>query len=372
MARALIKEIKDAKKNYIINGNFNFWQRTNVTQTYGAQITYHADRFAWAAGTITGAVLSARANPNVYSNTSIIPRSCVYAQQYICSTAQASLGANATAGPWYKMEGYDFNEALEQGGLLNGITLSFYVASSTTGTYTIEFTNSGTNNRYFKTYTITSAGTWQRISMYLTGAELATGIGSGTWDYANGVGLLVRFWLAAGTTSQGVAQNLWTGSTANVPATQPNIFSALNNTWSITGLAMTIGNVVPDFKIRGDSPDDEYSLCRRYYEKSYAVNTNPGAVAGSPFSWKNVNANITGGLYAQKDIPFTVPKRAIPTVRLYSETTGTIDKLRDLTAGADVTTASNNGFETGCIAFTSVAPTAGNLFSAHFTADAEL
>lgn len=124
MARVLVKEIKDSKKNYIINSNFTFWQRTTALQTYGAQQTYHADRFQWAAGTITGAVRSEKLAVTNFSNSSIIPRSCVFMQRYEVGTAQPSLGAGATAGPWYKMEGFDFQELLEQGGLtgtyLNG------------------------------------------------------------------------------------------------------------------------------------------------------------------------------------------------------------------------------------------------------------
>lgn len=98
MARALIKEIKDAKKNYVLNGNFNLWQRTSALQTFGGQVTYHADRFAWAAGTITGTVKSEQMSKGVYSNSGILPGSIDNLQRYEVQTAQPSLGAIATAG----------------------------------------------------------------------------------------------------------------------------------------------------------------------------------------------------------------------------------------------------------------------------------
>lgn len=371
MPRVLIKEIKDSKKNYIINGNFDLWQRTSAFQLFGPQITYHADRFAWAAGTITGVVKSEKLAVTNYSNSTIIPRSCVSMQRYEVSTAQPSLGAGATAGPWYKMEGYDFNEILEQGGLSSGITLSFYVASTVTGTYTIELFNSGTNNRYFKTYTITGAGAWQRVSLHITAAELATGTGSGTWNYTTGTGLAIRFWLASGTTSQGAVQNSWTGSTPNVPAAQVNFLNTLSSNWGITGLSVTIGNVVPDFKIRGESFSEEVNLAQRYYQKSYDLNIPVGSITGAGvvnFASANPNPGGTVMYFYYK----TRARASTPSVVIYSNLNGAANFMQNASAGTNLAAGPSTISESGAAGSNGALGLSGNVYQFHWTADAEL
>jgi len=373
MPRVLVKEIKDTKKNYLINGNFDLWQRTAANQVFGASQNYHADRFQWAAGTITGQVTSEKAVVTDYSNSSSLPRSCSFMQRYTTTTAQPSLGADATAGPWLKMEGYDLDEILEQGGLSNGITLSFYVASSVTGTYTVQFANGGLNNFYFTTYTIAVANTWQRVSIRLTAAELAIGIGSGTWNYTNGIGMYVRFWLASGTTSNGVAQNLWTGSTPNVPAAQVNLLSTLGRTWGITGLMMTVGNVTPDFKIRANSFAEELALAQQYYEKSYPLDTPPGTVASGGFT-----ANKGVSELARFSTPFLIRKRALPAITVYAGN-GTINAISTEFGDTITPNQATNGYATHFIInITSGAGSpwttrvTGTPCSWHWTADAEL
>jgi hypothetical protein len=368
MARTLIKEIKDSKKNYLINGNFNLWQRgaANVTGLGSVQ-TYHADRFQWAAGTITGQVTSSKTSVTTYANNTSLPRTCSFMQQYTVTTAQPALSAGSTAGPWLKIEGYDVNEILEQGGLTNGITLSFYVASSVTGTYTVQFASGGLDNFYFKTYTINTANTWQRVSMYLTGAELLTGISSGTWNYANGIGMYIRFWIASGTGAQGANQNLWTGATSNVSTSQANVLSTLNNTWGITGLMLTLGNVVPDFKIRGNSIDHEISMCQRYYAKTQNLDLAPNALNGG------LGTVSTGTAAGQDRMTwvFSTRMRVAPTITLYNPTTGATGTWRD-GGGVDRAVNASSMTETLTVISNSGAITDATTLTGHASADAEL
>lgn len=378
VVQPLIQEYteQDKQTNYIINSDMNIFQRTeSAVSGLGAVIQYHADRFAWAAGTITGQVRSEKVGVVVFSNSNLVPKTCDSMNRYEVTTAQASLNADSTAGPWYKMEGYDFKELINNGALTRGITLSFYVASSVTGTYTIEFTNSATNNRYFKTYTINSANTWQRVSMHLTAAEINAGISSGTWDYANGVGLLIRFWLAAGTNTNGGTQNAWTGSTPNVPASQVNFLGTIGNLWGYTGIMVNVGNVVPDFRTRQTSYGEEVDLCRRYYEKSYdleiAVGTNT-TVGREDITDRAISSGATDGT----SISFKVNKRTSSTVSVWTQS-GTLGQLDYAGSGSGTGTASvsTNGRRGINVALTGGAGLTINTavhLRFHWAADAEL
>lgn len=418
-------------KNYIINSNFKIFQRGYTAQTGLADvIRYHADRFAWAAGSIGGVVKSENLDSSAYGNSSILPRNCNKMLRYEVTTDQSVLNANATAGPWYKVEGYDWEQILSEGALTDGVTLSFYVASSTTGTYTIEFGNSVFDNRYFTTYTINSANTWQRVSIFLTASEIATGIGSGTWNYTNDIGLTMRFWLAAGTTSNGATQNAWTGATPNVPASQVNLYSTLGNTWGMTGVMFHVGNEAIDFKTRGINLDEELTLSRRYYEKTYELTTAPGTAAtnnqligyGSPkfnAAWRvdrassaaywdvyqaSTDTKLTGGtlqidgtgklnngavqasldprggLNAPMDFTqdfmiwvqmrWKVTKRTSPSVTIYNPNTGATGSMYH--SSGSINASTDSGGQDSCHITNSTAGRPGAPYTMHVIGDAEL
>ena len=358
-----------AIQNYAINGNFAIWQRTTAAQTYGAQIAYHADRFAWAAGTITGTVKSEMIAVTNFSNSSILPKSCGFMQRYEVQTAQSSLSANSTAGPWYKVEGFDLARMIDAGAKTSGINISFYVGAPA-GTYTVELTNGSTDNRYFTTYVVSSGSTWQHVSLNISGADFTTGLGSGTWAYNNTTGLLIRFWLAAGTTSQGGSQNTWTGSTPNVPAGQFNLLGTTLNQWGITGLMISVGNTTPVFVGRGLSFDQEVQLCRRYYTSSYQVNE----AAGTATTRGQFTCTWLSGNRPKSNIFFKNTMRAVPTVTIYNVVTGATGSMRgetgtDVTAGVDSADIGTESFSVyqATLSGTNAAGAYGN-----YTADAEL
>lgn len=371
MARVLVREIKQDKKNYILNGNFELWQRGfgNVTGLGSVQ-QYHADRFQWAAGTITAQVTSFRAPVATYANYTSLPRTCNYMQQYSVTTAQPSLSAGSTAGPWIKVEGYDIQDMLEQGALSSGFILSFYVASSVTGTYTLQFSNGSFNNNYFTTYTINSANTWQRVSIQLTAAEVLTGISSGTWNYTNGIGMYLRFWLASGTGAHGVNQNVWTSSTNNIPAAQVNFLSTLSNSWGITGIMLNVGNTLPDFRMRGESQADELGLCQRYYEKTYNIDTQPASITAVGIIY-GFNAENSGTSNPTINHHYKVRKRANPTTTYYNSVTGAVGTWR-ASGGADLTVSQLVNSENGASLQFTTPLAAGNAIAGHLVSDAEL
>ena len=366
----LIYEYTEADKirNYIINGNFELWQRADAFKLFGSTIEYHADRLAWTAGTITGIVKSEKMPISTFSNSAILPKSCRSMQRYEVSTAQAVLGAAATAAPRYKIEGYDFAQMLEQGALQRGFTLSFYTGATVGGTYTIELFNSATDRRYFKPYTIVGGSTWQRINIHFTAAEVAAGISSGIWDYATLSGLGFRFWLAAGTDSHGGTQNAWTGS-ANVPAAQVNFLATVNNWWGITGLMVNTGKVLADFRTMGKGHAEELQLARRYFEKTYRHSIDVGGANVEQILYISNTSTI-----AQSPVGtwfYKAAKRAAPSFTFYNASTGATTTWRT-TGAVDHTMSLINNFENYASYQASTGIAAGVAIVGHATADAEL
>ena len=368
----LILEYTDAdkEKNFWINSDFELWQRGSGPLTFGSIIQYHADRFAYASGTVTGTVKSEKIVKSNYSNSSSLPISITYMQRYEVQTAQPSLSAGSTAGPWYKVEGFDWLRMLQEGAYTRGFTLSFYVGATVGGTYTIELFNSGIDNRYFTTYTVVGGTTWQRVSIHVPAAAVQAGIASGSWNYTNGVGLGIRFWLAAGTTSHGGTQNAWTGATANVPATQVNVLATSLNTWGITGVMLNIGNIVADYRKRSNSWGEEIQLARRYYTSSWQIGENPGlATTRGQFTciWLSGNRPKT-------NVYFKNSMRGVPTITIYNVVTGATGSLRgetgtDVTAGVDAADIGTESFSVyqATLSSTNAAGAYGN-----YTADAEI
>lgn len=117
----------------------------------------------------------------------------------------------------------------------------------------------------------------------------------------------------------------------------------------------------------GSSPllEAELALCQRYYEKSYNLDVNPGAVSNPGLASGAIASNIGGFSW-----PFKVFKRASPTVTVYSNVTGTSGQLRNITTGADAA-ATVNIVGMNSTEITS-GGTGGNGVRFQYTADSEL
>ncbi|WP_025849351.1 hypothetical protein [Paenibacillus ehimensis] len=115
---------------------------------------------------------------------------------------------------------------------------------------------------------------------------------------------------------------------------------------------------------------DELALCQRYYEKSYSYGITPGTVSYEGF----ITAYSEGGYIIADGGQFTVAKRTIPTMKVYSPFTGTISKARRF---GDANDSTVNGMEYASTNH------AGRLYNGsggmpagtyiwHWTADAEI
>ena len=199
------------------------------------------------------------------------------------------------------------------------LTLSFYVRSSVTGTFSatlyINF-NSPSAVSYPAEYTISSANTWEKKTItfpaFTTSSTLVTS------GYTTGEFCQVRFALMAGSDKTGTA-NQWNSANDFASTNQTNLFATSSATWDITGVQLEVGEQATSFEHRSFS--DELRRCQRYYEKSYDYDTATGTAAVYPgnigLTVRGMDEETSGQRYFTNTM--RVEKRADPTNTFYDD-----------------------------------------------------
>ena len=256
------------RRNMIINGAMQVAQRsTSSTSTSG--IAYHTvDRFNFR-GQSTGVFSIAQVTDS--------PDDFYYSTKITVTTPDTSIGGGQRYWVTSYLEGNTVSHLNFGTSSAKTVTLSFYVKSSLTGTFSGGLVNSSFDRAQAFTYTISSANTWERKTVTISGDT------SGTWLATTGIGLSVSFDLGAATNRQQSA-GAWTAS-GSVAATGASQVIANNGaTWQITGVQLEVGEQATPFEHRSFA--EELALCHRYYQEfnydthGYYV-TNGGASSAS-------------------------------------------------------------------------------------------
>jgi hypothetical protein len=207
-----------------------------------------------------------------------------------------------------RIEGY--NIAHLDWGTANAktVTLSFWVRSSLTGTFGGAFKNNAFNRNYLFEYTISSANTWEKKTITVTGDT------TGAWNTDANSGIQVVWSLGTGSTYSTTAGSWVAGHYFNATGSV-DLVATSGATFYITGVQLEVGDTATPFEHR--PYDMELARCQRYYEKSYAVTTAPG---GSDYYIQQVNPLNRGGGTGAVGYPiyYKVTKRANPTVTPYT------------------------------------------------------
>jgi hypothetical protein len=309
-----------AMSNVVINGDFNIWQR-NTTFT-GPTSEFTADRWLYAHSLGTGVVDIDRSTdvPTLAQSG----HESNYSLQVDCTTAEAAIAAAEYSILQYRVEGYDlchlFNKA---------ITVSFWVKSTKTGSYSIGFGNNASNRSYATTYIVNASDTWEKKFVTLTMDDSA----SYTWEQTTGRGLKLSFWLAAGSNYHAASDDTWVSSDTAASSTQVNALDNTSNYFKISQVKLELGTVPTPFINRPFNI--EAQLCQRYYEKSYTITVQPGTV-----TYPNMVYTTSNGTTFLNTILFQVEKVAVPTVTGYSPQTGTTGKMYDFSTPGDISITS--------------------------------
>tara|TARA_Y100000114_G_C11718600_1_gene307288 strand:- start:163 stop:1182 length:1020 start_codon:yes stop_codon:yes gene_type:complete len=255
--------------------------------------TYCLDRFFM--GTINGSsaatVTQDSSSPDGFSNSLKVD----------VTTADTSLAVNHADQILYRVEARDLQQLAFGTSSAKNFTLSFYVKSNKTGTYSV---NIGQNDNSYKqanlTYTINSANTWERKSLTFTGDT------SGVINDDNGHGFEIVWVLAAGTnfTSGSNSASFVTYADANYSANHGvNVFDSTDNTWFLTGVQLEVGDNATDFEHRSFA--EELKLCQRYF---YSTQSD-----GGTSDYRFAISDGANGVYINAYINLPVSMRATPS-----------------------------------------------------------
>jgi hypothetical protein len=238
-----------AMKNRIINGAMVIDQRNAGASVTADNAIFGVDRFQTLA--------SVNGKFTVQQNAgSVTPPVGFTNYLGYTSSSAYSVGASEVFAIAQKIEG--FNTADLGWGTTDAktITISFWVRSSLTGTFSGFLQNSSSNRSYVFSYSIPTANTWTYITATVAGDT------SGTWIGAtNGIGIRMYFTLAAGSSLTTSAGSWVAGDKYGVTGTT-SVVGTNGATFYITGVQLEVGSNATGYEYR--QYQQELALCQRY------------------------------------------------------------------------------------------------------------
>ena len=237
------------RRNLIINGDMNLDQRNSgsAISSLGQYTTYTVDR--WNYYSDQAGKFSFQQN-----QSSVTPPVGFAKYLGLTSLSAFSAGTNESLTISQHVEG--FNSAQLNWGTSSAktCTLSFYVRSSLTGTFSGALVG---GQNYIFTYSISSANTWEYKTITITGST------TGTWNTDNTSGVRVLFTLGYGSGQVGTA-NAW--QSADLAASgSVQVAGTSGATFYLTGVQLEVGKVATPFEHRFYG--EELALCQRYFWK---------------------------------------------------------------------------------------------------------
>jgi hypothetical protein len=235
-------------KNRIINGDMSIDQRNN-----GASITGNPDAFPLDRWQIEA---SQSSKMTTQQQTSVVPPGFNYALS-VTSSSSYSVTSSDNFGCRHIIEGFNCSDLGWGTANAQTATLSFWVRSSLTGTFTGAFCNGDNNYSYPFTYTISAANTWQQKTVTVVGPT------AGTWGTTNGRGIQIRFNFGSGSTFSGTA-GAWAAADYRAATGGVSLVGTNGATWYMTGVQLEKGTVATSFDYLDYGR--ELMLCQRYYQ----------------------------------------------------------------------------------------------------------
>ncbi|MBW7454662.1 hypothetical protein ACFOLF_11970 [Paenibacillus sepulcri] len=341
-------------KNWLINGNFDIWQRRTsaINPTFAS---FSADR--WKLFTAI--------------STSVLPTSITHSRQSIVNDEIPNaayfyrVNTNGAGSNYAADDAYLLQQLIENGtrylaGLGKKVTVSFWARSSIAGkklgiflgqSYGTGGSPSAGESISGTTFSLTS--TWTHYKYTFTTNTL-----KGKTFGTNGDDTLqVHFLYAWG--NKGYASAL------GVPG-RVETFGGSGNI-DIAQVQVNSGDTALSFQPHSFA--EELALCQRYFEKTYNYTVSPGTVTADGM----VSIYSQGGYIVADGGSFKVEKRMPPTMTVYSMS-GAVSKASLFTTGSDVAVSGMEFRSTSHAGrlFTAASGAQEGVYQWHWTADAEL
>ena len=315
-------------KNYIINGNFDVWQRAN-SQTISGYGSDDRWRNGNAGSTKTHSLVACTDTERALFNASYFSRTVVSSvagvnnqvlkEQYIEDVTRLA-GKTVTLSFWAKANS---NKNI-------GVNIAQVFGTG----------GSPSNIVYGTTQIVALTSTWQKKSITVTIPSIV-GKTLGT-NGAHTSFTALQFYFDQGS------------------ATRGSVLGQQSGTFDIAQVQLEEGSFATPFEQRPVVL--ELSLCQRYYERFVCDKAN-----GELFSHERVQSN-TSQNYVTKIIPFRVPMRVTPTVTIPR----VFENVTDYATGwAVYFTGLSNG-DGGIAIYKNIGSMQGNIIAFDAIADAEL
>jgi hypothetical protein len=301
----VLAPISSVMRNRIINGAMTISQRNGTSAvTIDGGASYTLDRYLCQDNTDgTYTVAQSSTAPTGFINSLLVT----------ITGTDSSLTTTQFGRIVQRIEG--FNVADLAWGTANAktVTLSFWVRSSVTGTFSGTLVNNDGNRIYAFTYTINAADTFEYKTITIAGDT------TGTWATNSSTGIELNLSIGAGP-DRTVAAGSWGTSLAYAATGQTNLFNTSSATFYLTGCQLEVGTQATSFEYR--QYGTELALCQRYYAKLQS-----GSSAFTAFGFGSAGTTTVAQIY----LKYPQTMRASPTIS-QSNT-----QVSDYNAGSTVT-----------------------------------
>jgi len=199
-------------RNMVVNGAMTISQRgTDFNDVSNG--TYTIDRFKLGKNNTDNAVINidqVTTSPDGFSNSLKIS----------VGTAESALAADESLLLQHLIEAQNLQHLQNGSSGAQSVTLSFWVRSDKTGTYTAAIRKpDNTDRNQSKEYTISAADTWEHKSLTFSGDTSGGGIAND-----NGAGFFCDWWLAGGSNFTGGTMDTWANTaTQRLSTNQVNL-----------------------------------------------------------------------------------------------------------------------------------------------------
>ena len=240
------------RRNLIINGAMTIWQRGTTVDTASTG-DYMCDRWRINFTGLDG-------NVDWDQETSSTPDGFGYALKISTDASESSLDAADNLKIQQRLEGQDLQQLKKGTSSAEKTTLSFWVKSSVASTYTMEVVDNNNSRAISKSYTISSADTWEHKTIVFEGDT------TGTLTNDNNASMTWNIYIDSGSNfTSGTFSTSWqaTSNTERVFDTTGWLEST-SPEFYITGVQWEVNEQATPFEHR--SYAEELALCQRYYQ----------------------------------------------------------------------------------------------------------
>ena len=288
-----------AGKNNLLNGNMQVAQRGTSFTGITSGANWGADRYNFEPSSLgTYTVTNESDSPTVLGQGKSF--------KILVTTANASPGASAYSVFQTAIEG-QASQFLDKGTVSAQIsTLSFWVKSNKTGTYSVLVYDAINARAFGANYTVSASGTWEQKTITIPADA------TGTITNNNAVGMRIYWNLGGGSNyTGGSVLSSWGAFSfgTNWMPNQTNLAANVNNYWQITGIQWELGSTATAFQTATGTIPGELAACQRYYIR-WANSALANATIGMGLASNTTSANI--------NITYPVTMRTAPNVMDYS------------------------------------------------------